>query len=213
MSRPSIWCRSATRRARIERAAARRRSDLIVIGTHGLSGVRKWFFGSTTEGVLRRARVPVLVVPPAASRAAGARWPGTMLLAPIALGVNAERDALAAAAVARQFGAKVLLAHVVPAVRPPRWWGAGAPAVDRRLLANARRRLDAVARRVGGGVGVRVATGDIILTTVRLAASERAGLVVMTLRGDKGLFGHRAGALAYRVVRDGRTPVLALPAR
>ena len=197
----------------IERAAAKRRSDLIVIGTHGLSGVRKWFFGSTTEGVLRRARVPVLIVPPSESGRAGARWPGTPILAPIALGPGAARDAHAAAAVARQFNAGLLLVHVVPALRLPRWWGAGAFAIDRQQIADARTRLDAVAGKLGGRVTTRVVPGDVVLTTVRMAARGKAGLVVMTLRGDRGLFGHRAGALAYRVVHDARTPVLALPGR
>ena len=38
-------------------------SDLIVIGTQGLEGARRFVFGSTTEGVLRGSRVPVLAVP------------------------------------------------------------------------------------------------------------------------------------------------------
>jgi nucleotide-binding universal stress UspA family protein len=38
-------------------------SDLIVIGTQGLEGARRLVFGSTTEGVLRASRVPVLAVP------------------------------------------------------------------------------------------------------------------------------------------------------
>jgi nucleotide-binding universal stress UspA family protein len=38
-------------------------SDLIVIGTQGLEGAQRFVFGSTTEGVLRGSRVPVLAVP------------------------------------------------------------------------------------------------------------------------------------------------------
>ena len=44
-------------------AAAEHAADLIVMGTHGLSGVRKWLLGSTTERVLARAETPVLGVP------------------------------------------------------------------------------------------------------------------------------------------------------
>ncbi|HME80704.1 MAG TPA: universal stress protein [Candidatus Eremiobacteraceae bacterium] len=36
--------------------------DLIVMGTHGRSGIAHAFLGSTAEGVLRSAAVPVLVV-------------------------------------------------------------------------------------------------------------------------------------------------------
>lgn len=36
--------------------------DLIVMSTHGRSGVSRWVFGSTAERVLRSACVPVLMV-------------------------------------------------------------------------------------------------------------------------------------------------------
>ncbi len=38
-------------------------ADLIVMGTQGLSGATRLVFGSTTEQVLREARVPILAVP------------------------------------------------------------------------------------------------------------------------------------------------------
>ena len=38
-------------------------AELIVMGTQGLGGFRKWLLGSTTERVLRRTKVPVLAVP------------------------------------------------------------------------------------------------------------------------------------------------------
>jgi nucleotide-binding universal stress UspA family protein len=36
--------------------------DLIVMGTHGRTGVARFFLGSTTEGVLRQSDVPVLTI-------------------------------------------------------------------------------------------------------------------------------------------------------
>ncbi|MGF1464900.1 MAG: universal stress protein, partial [Sandaracinaceae bacterium] len=39
--------------------------DLIVISTHGRTGVRRLFLGSVTEKVVRLARLPVLTVPAA----------------------------------------------------------------------------------------------------------------------------------------------------
>ena len=47
----------------ILRVARERSCDLIVISTHGLTGIRKLFFGSTTERVLRETTRPVLVTP------------------------------------------------------------------------------------------------------------------------------------------------------
>jgi hypothetical protein len=40
----------------------RNRSDLIVIATHGLTGLKRFFLGSVTEKVVRRARCPVFTV-------------------------------------------------------------------------------------------------------------------------------------------------------
>lgn len=37
--------------------------DLIVIGTHGRGGLARWFLGSVAEAVVRRAVLPVLVIP------------------------------------------------------------------------------------------------------------------------------------------------------
>jgi nucleotide-binding universal stress UspA family protein len=36
--------------------------DLIVMATHGRSGLRRWVLGSVTEDVVRHAKVPVLIV-------------------------------------------------------------------------------------------------------------------------------------------------------
>ncbi len=46
----------------IIRVARRRRPDLIVIGTHGRTGLGRVFMGSVAERVLQRASCPVLTV-------------------------------------------------------------------------------------------------------------------------------------------------------
>ena len=46
----------------IIRVAGEHDGDLIVMGSHGRSGIGRLLLGSTTEGVLRRSNVPVLVV-------------------------------------------------------------------------------------------------------------------------------------------------------
>lgn len=43
--------------------AEARKADLVVLGTHGHGAVYDFLVGSTTHGVLKRARRPVLVVP------------------------------------------------------------------------------------------------------------------------------------------------------
>jgi len=46
----------------VERAAAER-ADLIAMGTHGRRGFERLIVGSVAEGVMRRANIPVLLLP------------------------------------------------------------------------------------------------------------------------------------------------------
>jgi len=44
-------------------AALENRSDLIVVGTHGRSGLSRFLLGSVAEGVMRHSPIPVFAVP------------------------------------------------------------------------------------------------------------------------------------------------------
>jgi nucleotide-binding universal stress UspA family protein len=61
----------------IVETAKGRNCDLIVMGTHGWTGVARWLMGSVAEGVLRRAPCPVLTIrmPAAAAERANAAKP------------------------------------------------------------------------------------------------------------------------------------------
>ena len=50
--------------AEIVRVAAEREADLIVVSSHGRTGLGRIIFGSTAEAVVRHASCPVLVVKP-----------------------------------------------------------------------------------------------------------------------------------------------------
>ena len=47
----------------ILKAAARHRSDLIVVGSHGANAAKRLLVGSTTIDLLQRSAVPVLAIP------------------------------------------------------------------------------------------------------------------------------------------------------
>jgi nucleotide-binding universal stress UspA family protein len=51
----------------IARMASNLEADLIVVGTHGRSGVARWLLGSVAEGLVRQASCPVLIIPPQAA--------------------------------------------------------------------------------------------------------------------------------------------------
>jgi len=44
------------------RVARRQRADLLVLGTHGRTGLRRALMGSVAERIVRQARCPLLTV-------------------------------------------------------------------------------------------------------------------------------------------------------
>ena len=48
--------------------ASNNQTDLIIMSTHGKTGLSRWVFGSVTDKILHNSAVPVLVVPPPGCR-------------------------------------------------------------------------------------------------------------------------------------------------
>jgi nucleotide-binding universal stress UspA family protein len=202
----------------IQQVARRIRSDLIVVGTHGRTGVGRLFMGSTTLGVLQHTTVPVLAVPwiddgPATVDVPA--WPGERIVAPIELGAEARRDVEAAAAVVQWFGASLLLLHVMKEISAPAWLEGDLSAYERSRVAFASRRIDGLAavarRRVE--TETRVVSGRTADEIAALAATERIRLLITTLREGRGWFGARQGSVSYDVLSRAIAPVLACPSQ
>jgi nucleotide-binding universal stress UspA family protein len=64
------------------KAARRSKIDLIVMTTHGRRGLRRLALGSVAEGVVRRARTPLLLVPRPDASAARSKEPDAWLASP-----------------------------------------------------------------------------------------------------------------------------------
>lgn len=200
----------------IARAVEKGRHDAVVVGTKGLNGARRLFLGSTTSEVLRRTKVPVLAVPLAEAVRTSrvpASWPGRHIVAPIALGPQAQADVRRAAGVAHWFDASLLLVHVVPEPAIPTWFG-GDVAKQLRLRSDrAQETLKALSMRLREVPSTPiVTTGHPPDAIAAITAERKAGLVVMTLRGGPGVLGAPIGSIAYNVLCHGIAPVLALPA-
>lgn len=185
--------------------------NLIVIGTQGLSGARKAFFGSTTESVLRNASIPVLAVP-SSGRKPRPSWP-MHLMAALDLGSQAGSDARRAEAVALWCRADLTLVHVVPPTQAPRWLTTQLRKHDQQRLQSARERLDRLRRAIDQDLDVtcHVLLGQPAEQLPAYAADAGSDLVVVTLRTRGGLFGTPQGSITYRVLCGTGTPVLALP--
>jgi nucleotide-binding universal stress UspA family protein len=195
--------------------AKRLRSDLIVIGTQGLSGVQKLVFGSTTEQVLQRTTIPVLAVPPRTTRRSRSRrlLAVDAIIVPIDLSGEWASDAIHGAIIARMFNVPLRLVHVLPPVQTPTWIRRIGIPTERQRIAKATRALEHLTRQLGAGVraSCAVVLGEPAHEIARLT-QRGAPLLVMSLRGTRGIWGRR-GAIAYHVLTHSATPVLGLPRR
>lgn len=200
----------------ILRTAKRLRSDLIVIGTQGLSGFQKLFFGSTTEQVLRRVAIPVLAIPPSKGRRGKRIRPMAIrrILAPLDLAGLWQSDAIRAAHVAAAFDAELVLVHVLAPIQTPPWLRSSIHSTDRRRMDTARRALERVTTKLSSDLHMtsRVLEGNPAHEIAQLTRGSPS-LVVMSLRGGAGVWGARRGSIAYHVLTHSSTPVLTLPRR
>ena len=177
-------------------------ADLLVVGRQARSLIETGVLGSVTEGVLGRARCPVLVVPRGAVPPVG-RLFGTILWAtdfsPHAR--LAQRYALSLAA---RSGARLLLLHVVEG---------NLLTSEREAIREARlhlhQSLDAV-RPVQCVPEPIVRVGNAPLEIARLAAERSVDLVVMGVQGARTLHRLFCGSTAHRVVREVSCPILAV---
>jgi nucleotide-binding universal stress UspA family protein len=194
--------------------AARRRADAIVMATPGLPGQGGWLAGSVAAAVLRRAEVPVLLVPAAGAPAAGRGGDALRVLVPLDGSPAAEAVLAALGPLAVATPVRALLLRVV---EPRRRWPAGPgsgvpPAADPTAeLAAARRYLEAVAaslRPTGAAVAAHATVG---YPEDEIAARARAGdvdLVAMTTRGPTGFAQAGLGSVATLAVQLAPVPLL-----
>ena len=174
-------------------------ADLLVLGTHGLSGVRKAFFGSITDAIVRHAPLPVLAIPrkcPAVRR----NWPEAGMVGAVHFGGSLTRDAAAVSGIAAGFGAPLDLVVTVAAEKAPLWMRAHERAINRGRAASAQAWLDErITRDASGPAATHVLVGVDAEVIARFAATlETDALIVAMPR-------------AYHLLCVARCPVLVLP--
>jgi nucleotide-binding universal stress UspA family protein len=191
-------------------AAARLHADLIVVGTHGLSGARKLFFGSTTDALLRTSGVPVLAVPASCS-APPRGWPGQLMIAALDLDGGAAAELVGAVRIAAAFESPLLAVHVIPALALPPWMRGNRAVYNRARVGEAQARLQQLSLPVRRRISGRVLIGDPAESIAALAVEEHADLLMMPVSGRPGFLQPRHDAMAYRVLCYAPAPILTLP--
>jgi nucleotide-binding universal stress UspA family protein len=196
-------------------------ASLIVIGTHGVTGFEHLVLGSVAEKVLRKARCPVLTVPPRA------RATSSLPFRRVLCAIDFSDPSLAALDLASSLvggsGAALTLVHVVewPWEEPPAPRLQDLPPEQAAALAEYRRYVEKAAgdrlrtlvpASLAGDVDVatEVVHGKAYVQILQVGARHRADLIVMGVHGrnvaDVALF----GSTTNQVVRRATCPVLTL---
>ncbi len=200
----------------ITTAASEGAADLIVIATHGYTGVERILLGSTAERVVRHAPCPVLIVPTQElPKRAGKTPPFTLkkILVPIDFS-NLSKDALPyAVLLAGHYGAELVLLHIAEKFPIDYLLGRGlmnetiAPMIKQAEADLGRIAEDlSKATRVNATAVVR--EGRPFEAICATAKTGGADLIVVTTHGYTGLKHAWLGSTAERVVRHAPCPVL-----
>ncbi len=192
-------------------------TDLLVMSTHGRSGISRFMLGSTASAVIQLLRRPVLLLRPEALDQGGLPAVSRVLVT-LDGSSFAERVLPWVQRVSEATGAETLLL-AVPEVPEPSMYGAMADTVDelrREAEANAQRYIARVAAELqAAGLAVRPLVEGSRPATAILDVAEREGveLIMLATHGRGGVDRLFLGSVADRVVHHARCPVLLVPAR
>jgi len=192
------------------------RVDLIVLSSHGRSGLSGWNVSSVVQKILWRVHLSILLIPayqPASVELAGLRY--RRILAPLDGSQRAECVLPLATALAAQHESHLFLVH---AVRRPELPRRAPPSKEDLALADQiteRNRLEAEAYREGLQsqlplpVVRKVLVSESIASTLHgFAAEEKVDLVVLSAHGYSGGTRWPYGSLASSFITYGTTPLL-----
>jgi nucleotide-binding universal stress UspA family protein len=189
--------------------AQRLTAAVIVMATHGYSGVKRWALGSVADAVVRATSTPVLLV--RGGDGAPAQPAIRRVMVPLDGSERAKQAIPIAVNLAAAARAELLLLHAI-APPAPTFADHEPPAGARAKLHNqAARALQATAgelRPYQLVVTTAVRDGPAVAAIVEEAAQRGVDLIVMATHGYSGLRRWALGSVADRVLHATTTPLL-----
>ena len=195
--------------AELLRMADQIRPDLIVVGTHGRTGLSWLMAGSVATSIMRRARCPVMALhrPEGPSKGGEIR----VILHPTDFSAGCEHSLRVARTMARDLGARLILLHVVPFGFYSNEMNVPVdPGAYREALSEERHLVDGPDLKYP--VEALLARGDAGEEILRAAAELDCGLIVMGTHGRTGISRFLMGSVTEYVVPRADCPVLAVKA-
>lgn len=189
----------------LEQVVEQEQVDLIVIGTHGRTGLGKIVLGSVAEDIFRHASCPVLTVGPRVPEDPLPALEVRHVLFPTDLSAESAQAAQHALLAAREYGARLTLLHVHEQLESD-------AAGDReRVLSVLEARLRdflPVGLDLPYNLNFRAEIGPIDETILHFAREQNVGLIVLGLRSPDTYVNHLKWLHAYTIICEACCPVL-----
>jgi nucleotide-binding universal stress UspA family protein len=181
--------------------AMEKKIDLVVMGTHGRTGVRRLLLGSAVEAVCRIATCPVLTVGPSLAPKQAIRF-GRILFS-TDLSEDSKRILPHLRQVAEEYQSEITVLHVMPeelATNP-----------DAATLAEPIRRnmIDTLEPELAGmKVEFMIGFGETVETVLRTARAKKVDLIAMGIHNAFLPSVQLKSSTAYRIMAGAHCPVL-----
>jgi nucleotide-binding universal stress UspA family protein len=201
---------------RVVEHARASRSDLLMLSSHGQSGLSGWSVSSVVQKIILRAHTSIMIVrayQPAPSELIGLRY--HRLLLPMDGSRRAECVLPPAEMLAHAHNAQALFVHVVRRPEMPRRTplspeDAGlAQQIVERNQAEAARYLDELKSRLSGNTETRLLAKDSVEAALHeMADQEQVDLVILSAHGYTGETRWPHGGVVTSFLTHGNTPLL-----
>jgi nucleotide-binding universal stress UspA family protein len=181
--------------------------DLLVVGTHGRTGLRRLLMGSVAEEILRQAPCPVITVGPGAAKCMGDELEFKNVLFATDFGPEAHAALPYALSIAQEFQAELTIVHVHKIPLEP----LDSPAV---LVAEAEKAIGALIPESAKDwckPEYAVAFGEPGTEILKIARQRRADLIVLGVKRKEdnlGVATRVSPATVHKIVCEAPCPVL-----
>lgn len=188
--------------------------DLIVMGTHGRTGLGHFLLGSTAERVVHGARIPVLTIHHGEDVLTQHLGKYESILVPIDFSESSRKALQAGAELADKFGGTLSVLHVVEPVLSPQNMFAGDPSpiiIDDELSSRSQSAFEEFAEGlVPKGTPLQLRSGTAHKEITAEAKEKKVDLVVMADQGWSAVERWLLGGTTEKVIRRNPVPVLTI---
>ncbi|KAA3613578.1 MAG: universal stress protein [Calditrichaeota bacterium] len=180
--------------------------DLVLMGTHGRTGIKNWIYGSVTEKVVRLSKIPVMTI-----HSNPKSIQIDKILVPVDFSENSREGVKEAIKIAKDFEADIDFIHVVEQHLQTSFHVVGIESIyatnpDLKKITGSK--LQEFCNCNDIEASYTVIEGTAHQTIADYSKDSGADLIVMSTRGYTGLDHLLIGSTTERVVRTASCPVL-----